>query len=372
MELLEGEVADEDAEAPMKDAGERRRLRGGAPGAPPAAEAKAGFAAREIAPQAAGGEVGELFRYSIEAPVTLPRQKSALLPIVGAEVAGEKVSIYDQRVHAKHPLNGLRLKNTTALHLMQGPITVFDEGTYAGDALIDDLEPGGERLLSYALDLDTEVEPVAKSMPAQLVSVRLFKGTLIATNRLLRERTYNVRNRGTKARRVLVEHPFEADWKLLRPEAAERTRDAYRFAADVNAGERATIEVAEERQLAQQIALSNLREDAIEVYLRAPQVSDKAREALAKVVQMKQALSQTGAELQRNVQQVAEIREDQKRIRENMDRLDRTSQIYQRYVKTLTEQEDRLAAIQGRIAELRDDETKQKRALDDYLAALDF
>lgn len=371
MELLDKEEAE--SGAPAKDAGAemRRKLRGGAPGAPAAESAKAGFAAREVAPAAAGGEVGELFRYSIEAPVTLPRQKSALLPIVGAEVSGEKVSIYDERVHGKHPLNGLRLKNTTALHLMQGPITVFDEGTYAGDALIDDLEPGGERLLSYALDLDTEVEPVAKSMPAQLVSVRLFKGTLIATNRLLREKAYGIRNRGTKAKRVLVEHPFEADWKLLRPEAAERTRDAYRFAADVKPGERGLIEVAEERQLAQQIALSNLREDAIEVYIRAPQVSDKVREALAEIVQMKQALSQTNAELQRNVQQVAEIREDQKRIRENMDRLDRTSQIYQRYVKTLTEQEDKLAAIQAKIAELRDDMSKQQKALDDHLATLD-
>jgi hypothetical protein len=374
MELLEGEAEEAPADAETmdkKDAGEmRRKLRGGAPGAP-AAEAATGFAAREIAPQAAGGEVGELFRYTIEAPVTLPRQKSALLPIVGAEVSGEKVSIYDERVHVKHPLNGLRLKNTTALHLMQGPITVFDEGTYAGDALIDDLEPGGERLVSYALDLDTEVEPVAKSAPAQLVSVRLFKGTLIATNRLLREKAFNIRNRGTKARRVLVEHPFEADWKLLRPEAPERTRDAYRFATDVKPGERGLIEVAEERQLAQHVALSNLREDAIEVYIRAPQVSDKVREALAKVVQMKQALSETNAELQRNVQQVAEISQDQKRIRENMDRLDRTSQIYQRYVKSLTEQEDRLAAIQEKIAALRDEESKQRKALDDYLLSLD-
>ncbi|HEX5136186.1 MAG TPA: hypothetical protein VFY93_04380 [Planctomycetota bacterium] len=376
------ELMEEDAEAPAegamdkKDAGEMRRksLRGGggAPGAPAAEPQTGGFAAREMGSAAAGGEVGELFRYVIEAPVTLPRQKSALLPIVGAEILGEKVSIYDERVHGKYPLNGLKLRNTTALHLMQGPITVFDEGTYAGDALIDDLEPGGERLISYALDLDTEVEPVGKSSPAQLVSARLYKGTLITTNRLLREKVYNVRNRGTKAKRVLVEHPFEADWKLLKPEPGERTRDVYRFAADVKPGERAVIEVSEERQLAQQVALTNLREDAIEVYLRAPQVSDKVKEALGKVVQMKQALSQTGAEIQRGVQQVAEISQDQKRIRENMDRLDRTSQIYQRYVKSLTEQEDRLAAIQAKIAELRDQEATQRRALDEFLMSLDI
>ena len=30
---------------------------------------------------------------------------------------------------------GLRLKNTTGSHLMQGPVTVFEGSAYAGDAL---------------------------------------------------------------------------------------------------------------------------------------------------------------------------------------------------------------------------------------------
>jgi hypothetical protein len=86
-----------------------------------------------------------------------------------------------ERVHAKHPLNGFRLKNSTPLHLMQGPITVFDGGTYAGDARIEDLPPGQERLISYAIDPKTEVEPLAKPGQQQLVSVSMRKGTLCAT-----------------------------------------------------------------------------------------------------------------------------------------------------------------------------------------------
>ena len=97
---------------------------------------------RRANPSAQAGDVGELFQYEIDTPVTLARQKSAMLPIVNESVKGEKVSIYNQAVQAKHPLNGLRLVNSTDLHLMQGPITVFDGGAYAGDAKIDDLQPG--------------------------------------------------------------------------------------------------------------------------------------------------------------------------------------------------------------------------------------
>src|SRR6516164_578771 len=103
---------------------------------------------------AQASNVGELFRYQIATPVKLERGKSAMLPIVNESVKGEKVSIYNEQIQSKHPLNGLRLKNSTDLHLMQGPITVFDDSAYAGDAQIQDLPPGSERLISYALDLD--------------------------------------------------------------------------------------------------------------------------------------------------------------------------------------------------------------------------
>ena len=65
-----------------------------------------------------------------------------------------------KRTQAKFPLLGLKFKNTSGLHLMQGPITVFEGTNYAGDARILDLQPNEERLISYAIDLGTEVNPV--------------------------------------------------------------------------------------------------------------------------------------------------------------------------------------------------------------------
>src|SRR5690606_32850268 len=81
--------------------------------------------AQGVQSMAQAGEVGQLFQYQIQTPVTLPRQQSAMLPIVQGQVKAEMVSIYNQNVQVKHPLNGLQLTNTTGLHLMQGPITVF-------------------------------------------------------------------------------------------------------------------------------------------------------------------------------------------------------------------------------------------------------
>ena len=83
--------------------------------------------------------MGELFRYQIREPVVLARQQSAMLPIVNESIQSDKLSLYNPAVQARHPLNAVQLVNSTDLYLMQGPITVFDGGEYAGDARIEDL-----------------------------------------------------------------------------------------------------------------------------------------------------------------------------------------------------------------------------------------
>ena len=322
---------------------------------------------------AAAGDVGELFQYAIAAPVTLPRQQSAMLPIVNADVEGEKVSIYNPGVHAKHPLNGLRLTNTTKLHLMQGPITVLDEGVYAGDAKIADLPPGSQRLISYAMDLDTEVAPQSKGRPEQLLSVRLIKGTMIVTRKHQRAQEYTVKNSGRKAKKVLIEHPCDSTWTLVSPkEPAEKTRDLYRFAVEAAPGEPAELVVEEERTDSQQVALTNIDDGSIRIYLSAKVVSDEVKAALAEIVKRKHELEQVSTRRKQLEKEIEEIGKEQSRIRDNMARLDRNSELYNRYVKKFSDQEDQIERLREGILELTDQETELRKALDEYLLNLDL
>ena len=111
-----------------------------------------------VASVANADEIGDYFQYAIDQKVTLPRQKSAMLPIVNQPVEGKRVSIYNEAVQAKFPLLGLRFKNTTGQDLMQGPVAVYEGGTYAGDGRIMDLQPNEERLLSFAIDQGVEIK----------------------------------------------------------------------------------------------------------------------------------------------------------------------------------------------------------------------
>ncbi len=328
---------------------------------------------RGVRSVAEAGDVGELFQYVIESPVSLPRQQSAMLPIVQGSVEGRKVSIYNPAVHAKHPLNGLYLKNSTGLHLMQGPITVFDGGAYAGDAQIEDLPPDAQRLISYALDLDTEVAPESKGYPEQLVSVRIAKGVLYTSRKLQRGQEYTIKNSSLKSKEVIIEYPLEYGWTLVTPkEPNERTRDVYRFAVTAEPGKPAKLLVSEEQVVDQAVSLNNLDDPTIQLYIRAPVVSEQVQQALREVLRRKREIESLAVEQQQLEQQIAAISQEQARIRENMAQLERNSDLYNRYVKKLNSQEDEVEQARTKIADLVQQIASKRKALDDYLLSLEL
>jgi hypothetical protein len=325
-----------------------------------------------VAPTAMAQDKGELFEYRIEAPVTLAKHTSAMLPIIGQPLQGQKVSVYNQSVHAKHPLNGYRLKNSSPLHLMQGPITLFESGSYAGDARIEDLPPGQDRLISYALDLKTEIEPKLNGGNQELVTVSLKKGTMLVSRRRIEDRTYLIKNRDTKTKLVLIEQQYRPDWKLTEPtEPTERTRDLYRFAVPVEPGKTASLRVKETLPIQESIQLMDSGTDLMVYYVRAKEVSQKVREALQRVVTLRTKLDDTRAQRMRLDQRIAEITAEHGRVRENMQRLPQNSDLYTRYVKKLDQQETELEKLRKEIEVSKNTEDEQRRELQNYVASLD-
>jgi hypothetical protein len=201
---------------------------------------------------ATAGALGDTFQYVIDHPVTLNRQKSALLPIVGKDIEGSKVSIYNENVQVKHPLLGLRFKNTSGAHLNQGPITVFEGSTYAGDTRVLDVQPNEERLVSYAIDLGTEVDPKAGPGAQKITSVKAVKGIITTVTKVTDEKTYKVVNRSQTDRTLLIEHPNRTSqqFKLVdTPKPVEDTPEVFRFQLPVKAGETKSFAVKEERDV---------------------------------------------------------------------------------------------------------------------------
>src|SRR5262249_28688053 len=154
--------------------------------------------------------------------------------VIAQNIETEKVSLYNADVDPKFPLNAVRIKNNTGQHLKGGPITLFDEGVYSGDAKMEDIPKGDNRLVSYAVDLSVEGERQALSANRTEISLALRRGVLTHTIREMQVTNYNLKSKAEAAKTVLIEHPFNSEYKLIAPEkAAERTASVYRFSVNL-------------------------------------------------------------------------------------------------------------------------------------------
>jgi hypothetical protein len=293
-----------------------------------------------------------------------------LLPIVGKDVAGTRVSIYNERTQAKFPLLGLKFKNTSGLHLMQGPITVFEGSNYAGDARILDLQPNEERLLSYAVDLGTEVNPVPIHDAGRIVAVKAVRGVLHTTNKQRQGKTYTIKNRNDQARTVLVEHPVNNAFALIDTvKPAETASDFYRFQLKVPAGETKTLTVREERTFGETISITTQSDDSIRWFLGQPITSQRIKDGLTKALQLRVAMGKTTRDIQEAQRQLTTIVTDQARIRANLREVPMGSAPYKRYLAKLEEQEPQIEKYQTEIKRLQTLEHRQRKDLEDFLTS---
>ncbi len=312
-------------------------------------------------------KMGELFQYTV-GNVSLPRQRSAMIPIVADDIEVERVSIYNQNVFPKNPLNGARIKNTSGKHLLQGPITVFDDNTYAGDAQIDNLPPNQERLISYAIDLEVYVDPDMAREVSALETGKIVKGILELTRKNTVSQSYLIENKSKKDKTIIVEHHFRPGWKLIdSPTPIETTDRLYRFKDSVKAGEQSKLVIKEEFVQGEVLAILSVDLGQLEYYSRAGEIPKNVRETLIKLMELRSAMLDTERKIQDKEKELRDISQEQERIRSNMETVDKSSQYYTRLLQKLNDQETKIENLQKEIDELKQAYEKQRQDLENSI-----
>lgn len=317
---------------------------------------------------ATASDLGQAFSYKINELVTLPRQQSAMLPIVTSPVTTSKVSIFNPAVHATIPLYGMKVTNTTGVNLMGGPITVFDNGVYAGDATMEDLAPKEDRLISYAMDLGIESKMENSGNSDQVLAIKISGGAFIVQHKNQRTTTYTFRVKDGKDRKVMVEHTFASDWKLIEPKKADETTDAlYRFNIAVKADETKKFDVVEENITWQSMGLTSINADTLVYYGSTKKMSDKVRAAVIKAQDMQAAINTINTQISDNDRQRNDIVNEQTRLRQNMTAVTNGSDLYKRYMTKLNDQETKLEDLRDKQEALRIQLLAKQQELTAYL-----
>jgi hypothetical protein len=327
-----------------------------------------------ISQTAAAQELGELFEYRIATPVTIRRSESAMLPFLQDKITARKLLIYSDE-SSPHPLNAAEITNSTGKTLDGGPVTVFDAGSYGGEALMETVKTGDKRLLSYAVDLGTRITTQFDSKGAIVREIHVNRGGLTTKTAAVEVKTYTIRNVDQKAKTLIIEYPARPGYALLERRPTEKTANAYRFEVRLAAGATEKFPVTEENVLDSTFALTNLTPDLLVMYIANKNLSDAGRKQLTEILDKKRQIAAADAEKQRVGEQVNAIVHDQDRLRQNINSLNHVAgqqDQVQKYAKQLTDQEAQLASLRDRQSELERTHAALQAELNTLIEKMDF
>ena len=319
-------------------------------------------------------ELGDLFEYRINTPVTVRKSESAMLPFLQQKIDARKLLIYSDGVSV-HPMNAAELTNSTGKTLDGGPITIYDGGAYAGEALVETVKQGDKRLVSYAVDLGTRITTNFDSKGEMVRELHFNRGILTTRVAAQETKTYTIKNVDAKAKTLIIEHPARPQYTLLERKPWEKTPRAYRFEVKLAPGATETFPVTEERVYEQTYAVSNLTPDVLIGYARNKNLSEAARKQLEQIAADKRQIAELDGEIRRTEASVNDLTRDQERMRQNIASLNQVSgqqQQVQTYARQLAAQESQLASLRDRAAELKKKKAAAESALNARIEAAAF
>jgi hypothetical protein len=360
--------------APMAKAQELSGMVGGVVGGVGAGVFRAPASTSSITSAAAGQELGELFEYSFSTPVTVRKSESAMLPFLQDKLTARKLLVYSDP-SSVNPLNSVEITNSTGKTLDGGPITVYDAGAYAGEALVETLKKDDKRLISYGVDLGTRITTAFDSAAQVVREVHFRRGVLTTKTAADETKTYTIRNVDQEPKTLIIEHPVRSEYKVLNQKPSETTANAYRFEVKLAAGATEKFPVTEERVYDSTLAISNLNPDLLTAFVQNKSLTDAARAQLQQILDLKRQIAANDGEIQRVQTQINNIFQDQERVRQNINSLNRVAgqeQQVQTYSRQLAAQEAQLATLRDQQAQLQTKKTTLEGQLNSLIEKMEF
>jgi hypothetical protein len=332
---------------------------------------------RKQGAEAEGRDVGEMFEYDIRQKITIGKNQSALVPILQSRIDVEKVSLWsasdvdnddsdDEK--SSGALRALWITNSTGLTLDSGSFNILEDGTFAGEGLINTVHPSERRLLSYAADTALHVVAKQEASEKPVSRVRIAKGIMVMTKEERGILKYTIRNSDTSPRQVVIEHPVREGWKLADgPKAEETSASFYRFRVSVEPGKTTELPVEEYHALDTSYQLTNLNNDQVVLLTQQSRITPAMQDVFRRVLDLKNQVSSLATQLQARQQEVEAINKDQARLRENMKALKGSAEekaLLQRYTRQLDSQEDRLNTLTKEISDLEEKHTHAEGQLE--------
>lgn len=291
-------------------------------------------------------------------PVTVANGRTLSIPVIDRQLPAQRLALYEPGTSARNPMAALRLTNDGETGLPPGILTLYERDkagavAYVGDARLSALPVGETRLVAYAVDQKIVIEREA-AQTERLATGSIAQGVLRYTNLVRQTATYRVKGPAMEPRQLIITQPRLAGWILAKPDAkdVEVSEGNYRVPFQLPGGDQTqTFEIVQERTVVQELRLLDGPLDRIKLFAQAREFDAKTRDALARIVQLQQAVAEARQRGSKVTADRDQIVQDQARLRENLGQVPANSDLQRRYLASLDKQETELEALKARKAE---------------------
>lgn len=311
----------------------------------------------------------DFFEYALAQPVTIHKNESAMVPILQQELPVSHVTLWSASEAA--PLRAIWLENNSRLTLDSGSFSIFENGEFAGEGLLDPIHPGEKRLLSYAVDQAVKVHRGTVNDTRTLQHISIAKGLLVETTSEVTENTYTVTNAADETRAVVVEQARRKGAELVsEAKPAETTASDYRFRVAVEPHQSVDLHVKERANLSQTI---DIRQGQFrdEYLVNVSKYSAELAEKLRPLIDAEAALSGINSKIQENAKKQATLANDEGRDRDNLTAL-KGNDAAKRFVEELNQAEDDLQTARKEQQDLEKQRDAAQEQVEDIIAKLQF
>jgi hypothetical protein len=320
-----------------------------------------------------GEERGALFQYRVTHPVSVARGQSAMVPIVGQRLEARKELLYNGQKLPKHPVASLRLRNETGLTLERGPVTVLEQGDYAGEAVLPFTRAGGELIVPYAVELGISIQE-EHSGERQTRGISVRDDYLLFQEWDVHHTLYRIHSTLADAVDVMVEQALPQGYALVKTAApAEQAQGLARWPVTCAPGVETTFTTHQRTETTRWERVRGVTSHQLSEFLKNRYLDKATFEALAGVLEIYSRIAAHGQRLQEIERERNAIYKQQQQIQGSLGPLGREGEegaLRSRYVATLGGLEDRLAALGSEEQRLSAENTRLEQEAQRRLAAL--
>jgi len=218
------------------------------------------------------------------------------------------------------PMNAYYFKNSTALTLEAGPVTIFDGSTCVGEGLMRKvLKKDMRDMIPYAVEAGVSIDRKVSQRSDPVTRGTIANGVLTLTYTQNYESVYSIRSQVAKDSVLYLDHPKTANFKLAEPAKAEEEVDNhYRFKVEVKAGQTVEVKVRETMPQVTSVTLLGTPAETIRFYLQQRYLSEAAKALLAQLIASQGEINRLRQREGALAQERTRVTEDQARARENL------------------------------------------------------